>query len=158
MNTLIAYSSRHGTTREYAESVARRLSGPVTLVDLRAQPDVDPAPFDRVVVGGCIYVGQVQKEVTEFCSRNLAALKQKRLGLFICCMFEAEAPKQLLGAYPRELLESAAVKAALLGRLDFPRLTFLERLATKMVAKIKESKSLYSEEAARSFAAALEGA
>ena len=35
MQILIAYSTKRGATREYAEGLARELSGQVTLVDLR---------------------------------------------------------------------------------------------------------------------------
>jgi hypothetical protein len=39
--------------------------------------------FDKVVNGDSIYISKIQKEVTEFCSSNLNALKEKKVGLFI---------------------------------------------------------------------------
>ncbi|MFZ5924084.1 MAG: flavodoxin domain-containing protein [Bacillota bacterium] len=156
MQTLIAYSTRHGATREYAEGLARELPGQVTLVDLRENPGFDVSPFEQVVIGGAIYAGKVQKEVRDFCARNLDALRQKRLGLFICCWFQGQqAEQQLQGAFPRELLDSAVVKESLGGKVNPAELNFLERLITRAVAGVKESCSRYSEEAVRRFAQAL---
>ncbi|MGE5623740.1 MAG: flavodoxin domain-containing protein [Methanocella sp.] len=154
MKTLVAYATNHGATKDYAEALARELPGEVTLVDLKAKPDCDLAPFDTVVLGAAIYAGQAPKALREFCARNLEALKQKRLGLFICCWFVDQAEKELQAAFPAELLGTAVAKEAFGGRIDLARLTFFERLISKVVG-VKESCSRYSEDAARSFAQAL---
>jgi menaquinone-dependent protoporphyrinogen oxidase len=156
MRTLIAYSTKHGATRRYAEVLAKELPGPVTLVDLAKDPGVDVSPFEQVVVGGAVYAGQVRRELKEFCARNLEVLKQKRLGLFIACWFQEQAERQLEAAYPPELLGSAVAKEALGGEINLPELTFFERLMSKVVG-VKESCSRYSEESAREFARALRG-
>ncbi|MBE3577025.1 MAG: flavodoxin domain-containing protein [Limnochordales bacterium] len=136
MKTLIVYASKHGATRQYAELLAGQLPGETRLVDLKKDPGVDVSPFDTVVVGGAVYFGQVQKEVREFCARNLATLRQKRLGLFICCLFGGqEAAKQLQAAFPAELLATALVKDAFGGRLDESQLSFSERLITRMIVR-----------------------
>ncbi|MGE5509588.1 MAG: flavodoxin domain-containing protein [Chitinophagales bacterium] len=158
MSTLIAYSTKHGATRKYAEALAGEFSGPVRVVDLRQDPGVDLAPFDTVIIGSAIYAGQAQKEVRDFCARNLAALKEKRLGLYVCCWFQDQAPRQLAAAFPSELLAAAAAKTALGGEIIMTELTFFERLIVKAVARLKESVSSYSLEAARQFAGALKSA
>ncbi|HEY3314540.1 MAG TPA: flavodoxin domain-containing protein [Bacillota bacterium] len=71
MKTVVVYSTKHGATRRYAETLARELPGEVTLVNLRENPNVDLSPYEQVVIGACIYVGQVRKEVKDFCARNL---------------------------------------------------------------------------------------
>lgn len=155
MSTLIAYSTKHGATRKYAEALAQEFSGPVTVVDLAKNPAVEPASFDTVVIGSAIYAGQAQKEVREFCARNLEVLRQKRLGLYICCWFQDQADRQLAATFPPELLSAATAKAALGGEIILTELSLFERLITKAVAKLKESVSSYSEEAARRFAGPL---
>lgn len=124
MKTLIAYATKHGATRQYAEQLAGQLPGETTLVDLKKDPGVDVSVFDTVIVGGAVYFGKVQKEVRDFCVRNLALLRNKRLGLFICCLFDGQqAERQLQTAFPGELLEAALVKDAFGGRVNPAELT-----------------------------------
>ena len=101
MRTLIAYTTRHGTTLRYAEAMARALSGEVVLTDLRQEPAVDISPFDTVVIGGAVYFGNVSPLLKEFCLSNIEELKRKNLGLFVCCCLDGEqAEKQMQAAYP----------------------------------------------------------
>lgn len=153
MRTLIAYATKHGATQEYAESLAQELSGQVTLLDLRKDVSFDLASFEQVVIGGAIYYGQVQKELRDFCARNLEALRQKRLGLFTCGWFYDQQPEQRLqAAFPRELLDVAVVKESLGGKMNPAKLNFFERLITKMVAGSTAPGSRYSQEAIQRFA------
>lgn len=154
MNTLIAYATKHGATRDYAETLAKELPGAITLRDLRKDPNLDLTPFDTVVLGTAIYGGQAPKELREFATRNLEALKQRRLGLFICCWFVDQAERELQAAFPAELLSVAADTEALGGRIDLAKLSLFERLISKVVG-VKENCSRYSEDSCRSFAQAL---
>lgn len=157
MKTLIAYSSKHGATRRYAEELARRLNGTVTIVDLGKNAVNVIADFDQVVIGSPIYAGQISKEVRDFCALNLQALQQKRLGLFACGWQEGEsARQQLQGAFPAELFGCAAAADSFGGDMNLEAMNFLERLAAKVIAKVKESASHYSEESVTRFAKSLE--
>lgn len=155
MRTLIAYSTRHGATRKYAEDLSREIPGEVTLVDLRVDPDCDISPFETVVIGGAVYFGQVQQAVRAFCGKNLAALQRKRLGLFICCWYQGQkAERQLEGAFPGELLKEALVKDFFGGELNLAGMNFVERLITRVIG-VSENVSHYSEDAIRRFASSL---
>lgn len=156
MRTLIAFSTRHGATRKNAEALARELSDSATIVDLRKEPGIDVTPFDTVVVGTAIYAGQAQKEVGEFCARNRDALGARKLGLFICCWSDGEQAQQALqAAFPGELLESARVKGALGGEMNLTDMSFFERLIVRMIVKVKENASRFSQEAVEKFASQL---
>lgn len=153
MNTLIAYSTKHGATRKNAEALAKELPGPVTLVNLKSEPEIDISPFDTVIIGAGVYAGQAGKEVGGFCARNLEALKAKRLGLFICCWSEGEqAQQQLQSVFPGELLESAVVRDVLGGELNLTDMNLLERLIVRMIVKETKNASHFSQEAVRRFA------
>lgn len=128
------------------------LGGDVTLVNLKK--DVLPllSGFSRVIIGGSIHAGQVQKRVKEFCHAHLTELQSKELGLFICCMEEgATARKQLSDAYPEVLLQNAKVTACFGGAFDFGRMNFLEKMVVKKVAHVKQSTSKVDFEAVRQF-------
>jgi len=65
METLIAYATRYGCVEKCAKMLAEKLDGKVTLVNLQ-KTRVDPASYGRVIVGGSIYIGKIQKEVRDF--------------------------------------------------------------------------------------------
>lgn len=128
------------------------LGGNVTLVNLKKEPNPSIEPYQRVIVGGSIHAGQIQKRVKEFCNHNLNELRKKELGLFICCMEEGEtAGKQFDEAYPEELQRYAKATAIFGGAFDFERMSFLEKMIVKKVAQVKHSTSKVDFEAVRKF-------
>lgn len=142
MKTLIAYSTTHGCTRKIAEQMSNYLDGEVELVNLKKYPSPDLPNFDRVIIGGSIHAGQIQKRVKEFCNQHFGELLTKELGLFITCMEAGEtALKQLMDAYPEELINNAKITAYFGGEFDFKRMNFLEKMIVKKVANVKESTS-----------------
>ena len=90
MNTLLVYSSKYGCTEKCAKTLSKELKDKVDLINLKNAEDIDVLKYDNVIIGGSIYIGRIQKEVVEFCSKNLGILKEKRIGLFICGMQEGE--------------------------------------------------------------------
>lgn len=152
MKTLIAYSTTHGCTQKIAEQMSSYLDGEVELINLKKQPSPDLAGFDRVIIGGSIHAGQIQKRVKEFCNENLGELLKRELGLFITCMETGEtAQKQLTDAYPEELLNNAKITAFFGGEFDFKRMNFLEKMIVKKVAHVKESTSQVNLESVKKF-------
>jgi len=156
MRTLIAYATNHGCSAAAAARLAARLGGDAVVVDLRDNDKPDLARFDAVVVGGSIHAGQVQKAVRRFCAANAAALRGKRLGLFLCCMYEGDtARQQLEAAFPSELRAHASATGLFGGAFDFERMSFIERAIVKKVAGVSESVSRLDEAAIERFAAEL---
>jgi len=136
MKTLIAYSSKYGCTEKCAVALAERLSGETCILNLKKDKSPDLSGYDTVVVGGPVYIGKVNKEVKNFCLKNLNRLKGKRLGLFICCMAEEEqAKEELYGAFPKELLEAAIAKEYFGGEFLVTKMNPIDRMIVKKVAK-----------------------
>lgn len=165
MNTLIIYATKHGTTGACAKKLSEKLKGKVDLHNLRIGSIPDLAKYDKVIIGGSIYAGRIQKEVSEFSQKNLNELKGKKIGLFICCMIEKSAEMQLNASFPKELLDSAVAKESFGGELKFSDMSFGEKVITKMVAKMlsksgdssgeidmKKDKSMICEESITRFA------
>ena len=101
MKTLITYCTTHGCTEKTATELKQFFGGEVLLVNLKKEPVPDLSSFDRIIVGGSIHAGQIQKKVKDFCTQNIDVLKNKELGLFICCMEHGEKHEsQLQDAYP----------------------------------------------------------
>jgi len=152
MKTLIAYSTTHGCTHKIAKQMSNYLDGDVKLVNLKKEPAPDLTSFDRVIIGGSIHAGQIQKRVKGFCNQHPGELLEKELGLFITCMETGEiAQKQLMDAYPEELLNNAKITAYFAGEFDFKRMNFLEKMVVKKVAHVKESTSHVDLELVKNF-------
>ncbi len=152
MKTLIVYSTTHGCTEKTAIKIKEFLKEDTILVNLKENSNPELDNFERVIIGGSIHAGQIQKRVKVFCQTNLQELKSKELGLFICCMEEGEtAQKQLLDAFPNELHEFAKTSAYLGGEFDFERMNFFQKLVVKKVAHVKESISTVNDISIRKF-------
>ena len=158
MKTLIAYATRYGCARRAAEALGSLLGGEVSLVDLKADGDPDPGPFDAVIVGGSIQAGSVQKRVRAYCARRSAELLGKRLGLYLCCMYEGDvAAKQLADAFPEALRSHATASGLFGGEIDLEKIGFIAKVVVKKVAGVTENVSKFDEKAVAAFAAKLRG-
>jgi menaquinone-dependent protoporphyrinogen oxidase len=140
MKTLITYTSTHGCTEKVANELKEKMGSEITMVNLKKDHVPILTDFDRIVIGGSIHAGQVQKRTKEFCTKNMDVLLSKEIGLFICCMYDGEvALKQLREAYPDELHQHAKTSAVLGGAYDFDKMNFFEKMVVKKVSGVKES-------------------
>lgn len=152
MKTLIAYATTHGCTEKAAIELKNHLGENTTLVNLKQNPDPDLASYQRVIIGGSIHAGQIQKRIKTFSNKYLDILKKKELGLFICCMEQGEtAQKQLLDAFPEELHLNAKVSSIFGGEFDFERMNYFQKLIVKKVAHVENSTSKLDHEKIKHF-------
>ncbi|MGQ8337553.1 flavodoxin domain-containing protein [Sunxiuqinia sp. A32] len=153
MNTMIIYMSTHGCTENVSKELASHLNGEVVLRNLKEDKNPDFSMFDRVIIGGSIHAGQVQRKLKAFCENNLELLGRKEIGLFICCMEEGEtAYKQLNEAFPEKLHQYSKAEAILGGEFNFDKMRFFEKVIVKKIAKVEESVSKVNHEAIEKFA------
>ena len=158
MNTLIVYATKHGCAAKCAARVAAELPGEVVQCNLKKGPVPDPARFDTVVIGGSIYMGRIQKEVSAFCKRYLGLLQDKKVALYICGMAEGEtAAKQIGASFPQELLAHAAAKESFGGEFILGAMNPFERFIVKKAAKIDHDMSNIAAEKISGFVRALTG-
>jgi|Deesub1362A_J573_1020465.scaffolds.fasta_scaffold06256_5 menaquinone-dependent protoporphyrinogen oxidase len=153
MNTLIVYATNYGCTEKCATILSEKLTGKVDLCNLKVVNAVDLSKYDKVIIGGSIYMSKIQKEVREFCSKNLNVLKDKKIGLFICCMRDGNiAETQLNKSFPQELLANAVAGEYFGGEFIFRKMNFLDKLIVKKVTKIDKDMSNILEENINRFA------
>ena len=82
-NVLVAYASKHGTTREVVEFVARTLEQRGLTVDVEEAARVSSiAHYDAVVIGGGLYMGKWHKDARRLLERHRADLSGVRLAVF----------------------------------------------------------------------------
>jgi menaquinone-dependent protoporphyrinogen oxidase len=153
LRTLILYATKYGCVENCAKTLLEKLHGETDLRSLKSKEIPDLAPYDHVVLGGSIYMGKIQKEVTEFCTRHLPQLKEKKVGLFICCMREGyEAEQELQDSFPRDLYNMALAKDYFGGEFIFKKMKPLDRLIVKKVVKVDQDTSTIRQEAIDGFA------
>lgn len=153
MNILLVYNTRHGCAEKAALEISRLLGEHVEMVNLRQGhnfPEIDN--YDTVIIGGSIHMGKVQKKVRKFMQKYRAQLFNKRLGLYLCHMYEGDmAEKQLNNAFPEELRNHAVVTGLFGGEFDFEKMNFLERKIIQKVAKVDASVSKFNNDAIERF-------
>lgn len=153
MKTLIIYSTRHGCTEECATKLEKQLNNDTELINIKKQKLDNLGNYEKVIIGGSIHAGHIQKRIKKFCQENLDTLKHKKIGLFLCCMEEGEtAQKQFQEAFPTELIEHAIATGIFGGAFNFERMNFIEKAIIKKVAKIEQSMSKIDEKSIVEFA------
>ncbi len=137
------YMSRHGTTGKVANLIAEKLERehPVDVMNLARFPALSPEPYDMVIIGGSIHLGQIQEEVRAFCERNLELLLQKEVGLYICCLLRERQEVQLRDAFPVKLLAHSKTHACLGGEFLMERMDHEDWVVARVAAKSDRSVS-----------------
>ena len=83
MVILVAYASRHGSTRGIAERIAERLRADGLGAEARPAADVrDASRYDAFVVGGAAYMFHWLKDATRFVEKNRVLLAGRPTWLF----------------------------------------------------------------------------
>ena len=73
MKTAIVYATKYGCTKECAQILKTYLHGEVNILSAKADK-INLSQYDAVFIGGSVYMGKIQKEITQFCKRNLKQL------------------------------------------------------------------------------------
>ena len=90
---LVAYATKHGSTKEVAEAIATALRAQGHRVDVSNAAGVgDVDRYDTVVVGGALYTGRWHRDAVTFLKRHQPALRHVSLAVF------AMGPKTLADA------------------------------------------------------------
>lgn len=135
MNTLIVYATQYGFTADCAASLKQQLDGEVTLVDLTKQTVPNLTGYDAVTVGGSIYMGKVQAQVSAFCSEHERELLQKPLGLFLCCGLPQNLEQTMAASFPETLRKHAKASGCFGGELRTNRMKPMHKFIANMMQK-----------------------
>lgn len=135
MKTMIIYASTYGFTKECAEDLKKQIGGDTAIVNAMSDniPSLDD--FDNIVIGGSIYMGQLQKKLRTYCANNIGLLGNKRLALFLCCGLPENFAESLKNAFPEELIRKAIARECFGGELRTEKMKFAHKLITGMMKK-----------------------
>lgn len=152
MKAAIIYTTKHGTTLKVASMINEMASGKADLIDLKKTTTVNFDLYDKIIIGGSIHAGKIQRRVVKFCEKNMKELSDKPLGLYLSCMDEEKAQEQFNNAYPETLRNHALSSKLTGGEVLFERMNFLEKYIMKKIGKRTESISNIKEDKVRELA------
>lgn len=141
MKLAILYATRYGSTRLAAEAVARGVEdrgvpgAQITVEDIRKSTDLPDA--ETVVIGAPIYGGSIPRFAARFLDTHLAELLERRVALFLSCLYDgARAEQQLADNFPGLLVAHSFGHYFVGGRVAMERLKWLDRYLMKRVGGV----------------------
>lgn len=139
--TAIIYMSKHGTTEKIALSIHKLINKEdVHPIDLSINKKPDISGYNKIIIGGSIHAGAIQKRIRDFIALNLNELMKKEVALFLCCMKDSEeAREQFENAFPEVLRKHAKKIEIVGGEFLFDKMNFFERAIVKKIAGVQEN-------------------
>lgn len=137
MKLLVAVATRHGSTREIADAIARELRVTGLAVDVRTVAEISSIePYDAAIIGSAVYIGNWLTEAREFVMRHKTRLAEIPVWLFSSGPLGHKEPHPQ--GDPEHLDELVHATQALghrifVGKLDTSTLGIGERIITRMV-------------------------
>jgi menaquinone-dependent protoporphyrinogen oxidase len=140
---LITYATRAGSTAEIAAAIGANLSQRGLMVDVKpVKEKPDLGAYQAVILGSAIRMGSWLPEAVDFVKSNQAALQQMPVALFTVHMLNTEDDET---SRANRLAYLDAVRPLLndpeeiyfQGKLDFSRLSLLDRFISKMVKAVE---------------------
>jgi menaquinone-dependent protoporphyrinogen oxidase len=139
MKVLVTAASKHGSTRELAETIARVLEEHGLSAELVDMDEVDDlSGYDAYVVGSGIYLGNWLKEARRFIDAHAPELAQRPTWLFASGSIVGEPPvaddpNALRAGLVERLVETTNAREHKLfaGKLDLSKLGLLEKAAVR---------------------------
>ncbi|MEO8626029.1 MAG: flavodoxin domain-containing protein [Candidatus Limnocylindrales bacterium] len=133
---LIATASRHGSTFDIADEIARVLSRRGCVVLDKAADETDGVErFDAVVCGSAVYMGRWLPEANAFVTRNADELAQRPVWLFSSGPIGEPPQPEGDPQGVAQLIERVGARGhrTFAGRLDRDRLSLAERVIVGML-------------------------
>jgi menaquinone-dependent protoporphyrinogen oxidase len=135
MTVLVAFASKHGATAEIAQAIGEVLESQGVAVEVRRMEEIDSVmPYDALVLGSAIYMGNWLRVARDFVDGHAEAISQRPTWLF------SSGPIAGRPAGNDEFDGSAIVEATHArehhvfgGRLDRDRLGLMERAITSVL-------------------------
>ena len=136
MKTIVAYKSKSGYTKQYAQWIAEELG-----CDIKENADIsDIADYDTIIYGGGMYAGGFNG--IKLITKNLGKLSGKRLALF--AVGSNPGRKHEMQPFWDRVLTKEQQKDVghfyLRGGFDFSRLTAGDKILMKMLKKRLQSR------------------
>ncbi len=141
-NILIAYSTTDGHTQRICERikrVAEKENHKIVLAEIIDDADLDPEPFDKIVIGASIRYGKHRPAVYDFIRRNQATLERKPNAFFSVNVVARKPDKNqpesnpYLQKFLKQISWQPRQLAVFAGKIDYPIYAFWDRQIIRMI-------------------------
>ncbi len=136
MKTLILYASKYGFAEECANKLVLEFGEKADVINAEKNDPPSLDGYDAVIIGGSIYMGQLQKKLKAYMEGHKAELASKKLGLFLCSGLPENADVNFAANYPKELLDAAVSREYFGGVLNKSKMSVGHKLITKMMESV----------------------
>lgn len=144
MKTLILFSSKDGQTKAIASYIANSLKGKLEceVVNLATASDLEPARYDRILIGASVRYGHFQPEVHAFIRDHLTTLQQRPSAFFSVNLTARKPEKRTpqTNLYTRKFLLRSPWQPALCGvfagALRYPRYGWFDRVMIQLIMRM----------------------
>ena len=137
---LVTYATRAGSTAEIAETIGEVLAARGFVVDVKPMKEAPPLKnYSAVILGSATRMGSWLTEAVEFVKNNQASLIHIPTAIFTVHVLNTgndEACRAARQAYAEAVLQLITPKAEAFfaGKIDLEKLSFADRVITKMIA------------------------
>ena len=143
---LVTYATRAGSTVDVAAAIGETLSGRDFNVDVKSVKDNPPLDnYKAVIIGSAVRMGSWLPEALNFVKSNQEALKKLPVALFSVHMANTaddETSRSNRLAYLKAIrpLLDPVDEAFFGGKMDFSRLSFLDRVICRLLKSQEEDR------------------
>ncbi len=141
--TLVAYATKAGSTAEVAQAIAEvRRSQGETVDVLPIKKVGDLSPYRAVIAGSAIRMGGWLPEAIDFVAKNQAALAKVPTAFFLVSGFLKDDTPEMrakVSAFldPVRKILQPGKEGLFAGKMDYSKITFLDRVIAKAVKSIE---------------------
>ncbi|HEY8390275.1 MAG TPA: flavodoxin domain-containing protein [Clostridia bacterium] len=133
MNTLVVFSSKHGTTRKCAQTIADRIKS--DLVDCTSK-QINLNNYSRIILCTPIYFGGITGEMKRFFKKHKEELDKRSVVLLTCGLGGAQNAQATVDRFLDKFnLKNKINHEHLGGEIMWDSLNFFERVIMKAVSK-----------------------
>lgn len=142
MENLIIFTTKYGSVEKCAKILAKQLNVETKIINLKTDVITKLDDFDKIILGGSIYIGKTQSEISKFAEENIEVLKSKIVGIFVNSG-EPTAKKyaQIKNSFPAEIHDNAVAIGLFGDEISWEKCSFMDKLALRLIKKVKASYS-----------------
>jgi len=134
---LIVYATQYGCAEEVAKTIAAQLEGETTVLNAKTDKVKNIAEYDRIILGGSLYAGKVQKEIKDFTVAHRNEILSKPLGIFLCGigLTDTGIANSSDFSFDQEIRQHAKIMDMVGGKLDYSKISFMDKFIINTVTK-----------------------
>ena len=143
--TLIVYFSKYGTTKEYAEWIAKELNGDIYSINKFNENILNN--YDTIIIGSGLYAGKVKG--VDLLVKNYETLKNKKLVIFTCGLADyskSENMDSIFGRlkkeFPEKIIEEIKI-FYLRGGINYKKLNLKHKIMMGLLKRMLIKKGLH---------------